>query len=420
MRILKKLFGAAAAAGVLALGACDDFLTVPDPTVIDADALDPVADAPLLAKSAQQNFARAYGLLIVYSSWMTGETDVSETFPTRNEFGRRDIAIQNGSLNTDAWFPISQSVASSYLVLDADLPNPDSNINYARTHLVLGFSYVLMAEQFCRGAVRNGGELNTAAMLDSAIFHLGLAVTRGNGAAGATPAVPEGAILANAARVGIARAELQAGRNANAIAAANLVPAAFVYNLTYVDDLAQRDRLANRMWQFVRDRGSIAVAPIWRVTDPRVPWLVTTAFAPQDAFYAADRGVPYAVQQKYTDYNVPVRLASKLEADYIVAEATGTAAQLTLIDARRAANGQAAYGGATDANSVLTEFFTQRGLDFYLEGKRLGDFRRHPTNIIGVPVPGATYWKPGFAPVGSATCFPLPVQEVDNNPNIDP
>ena len=99
MRTLTRIAGAAAVA--LSLTACDYWLTVPDPTVIDADALDPVADAPLLAKSAQQNFATAYGQLIVYSSWFVGETDVSETFPTRNEFGRRQVTEGNGSLNGD-------------------------------------------------------------------------------------------------------------------------------------------------------------------------------------------------------------------------------------------------------------------------------------------------------------------------------
>jgi hypothetical protein len=39
--------------------------------------------------------------------------------------------------------------------------------------------------------------------------------------------------------------------------------------------------------------------------------------------------------------------------------------------------------------------------------------------VIGVPQPGAVYWKPGFAPVGSQTCFPLPDDELDNNPNFD-
>jgi len=425
MRTFKSCASMAIVAGALLLGGCSNWLSVDNPGVIDNSALDPVADAPLLARSAQQNFASAYGHLIVYSSWFTGETDVSETFPTRNEFGRRDISIQNGSLDGDIWFPLSQSVVSSYLVLNANLPNPATNLNYARTNFVLGWSYLFMAEQFCQGTVQSGPPLTTQNMLDSAIAHFTAAIPQGRGAGS------DGPTLANAAWVGIARANLQAGNLAQASAAADSVPAGFNYNLSYVDDLAQRFRLANRMWFYVRDRGSIAVAPTWRIgpplalnvvqnADPRVPWVITTLYAPQDAQYSTDRGIPYAIQQKYPDYTTPVRLASKIEADYIKAEAQGTAAQLAQIAARRTANGQPAYGGATDSNSVLTEFFTQRGLDFYLEGKRLGDFRRHPANIIGVPVPGSTYWKAGFAPVGNNTCYPLPITETDNNPNFRP
>jgi len=426
MRTIRSFAAVAIVAGALTLGGCADWLSVENPTVIDNAALDPVADADLLARSAQQNLSSAYGHLIVYSSWFTGETDVSETFPTRNEFGRRDISIQNGSLDNDVWFPVSQTAASAYLVLNATLPNPTTNLNYARANFVLGYAYLFMAEQFCQGTVLAGPPLTTADMLDSAAAHFALAISQGDGAGG------QGTAIADAALVGTARAELQRGNLAAAITAANSVPAGFIFNLTYIDDLAQRFRLANRMWFYVRDRGSIAVAPIWRIgaelpptqvqtAEPRVPWRVTAAtgdFAPQDAFYATDRGVPYAIQQKYPDYNVPVRLASKLEADYIVAEAQGTAAQQTLIDARRAANGQAAYGGATDSLSILTEFFTQRGFDFFLEGKRLGDFRRHPAHIAGMPVPASTYWKPGFATVGSNVCYPLPITETDNNPNF--
>lgn len=413
MRNLKKLASSAIAAAALVLSGCNDWLTVPNPTVIDANQLDPVADAPVLALSAQQNFASAYGWLIMYSSWFVGETDVSETFPTRNEFGRRDIVAQNGSLNGDVWTPLSQAAASAYLVLNAGVPDPASNINVARADFFLGFSYVFMAEHFCQGTVLSDSALTTARMLDSAVAHFTSAAAEGDAAGGS-----EGPNMARAARVGLARAYLQAGNTAQAIAAANSVPAGFVYNLNYVDDLSNRTRLSNRMWQFVRDRGSIAVAPIWRTSDPRVPWLVTSAYTPQDAAYATDRGIPYAIQQKYTTYATPIRLASKLEADYIAAEAQGTTEQLNLVQARRSANGQAAYSGATDANSVLTEFLTQKGFDFYLEGKRMGDFRRHPDNVIGVPVSGSTYWKPGFAPVGTNMCYPLPVQETDNNPNF--
>jgi hypothetical protein len=425
MRTAQRFASIASIAAALLLGGCSNWLSVDNPTVIDNDALDPIADADLLSKSAQQNFKSAYGHLIVYSSWFVGETDVSETFPTRNEFGRRDISIQNGSLDVDVWFPLSQAVASSYLVVNTTLPNPTTNIAYARVHLVLGYAYAFMAEQFCQGTVLSGPPLTTADMLDSALVHF--AAARAIGDANATA---EGVTIADAAWVGTARVELQAGNTAAAITAADSVPAAFAYNLAYVDDLAQRFRLANRMWFYVRDRGSIAVAPTWRSgpqlpantvqnADPRTPWMVTTVYAPQDAAYSTDRGIPYAIQQKFPDYTAPVRLASKLEADYIKAEAQGTAAQQAMIDARRAANGQLPdTGTSTSPDSVLTRFFTERGKDFFLEGKRMGDFRRHPANIIGVPVPASTYWKPGFAPVGSNVCYPLPITETDNNPNF--
>ena len=429
MRTLRSCASMAIVAGALILGGCKNWLTVDNPGVIDQDALDPVADIDVLSRSAIQNLASAYGHFIVYSSWFTGETDVSETFPTRNEFGRRDISIQNGSLDGDVWFPVSQTAKSSYLVLQTALPDTAGNIHYARANFVLGYAYVFMAEQFCQGTVLAGPALTTQNMLDSALAHFATARAQGRGKGNA-----EGLAIANATWVGTARAYLQAGNLVQASNAADSVPAGFNYNLSYIDDLAQRFRLANRMWFYVRDRGSIAVAPTWRIgpqlapgvvqsSEPRVPWMIPvttgpTAYAPQDAAYSTDRGIAYAVQQKYPGYTSPVRLASKIEADYIKAEAQGTAAQLTQIDARRTANGQPAYGGAVDSNSVLTEFFTQRGFDFYLEGKRLGDFRRHSANIIGVPVPASTYWKPGFAPVGSNVCYPLPITETDNNPNF--
>jgi hypothetical protein len=320
------------------------------------------------------------------------------------------------------------SVHSADIVLKIALPDTVHNLSYARANFVLGWSFLFMAEQFCRGTVEIGPPLTTQAMLDSALAHFALAISEGS-AAGS-----DGPQLANAAKVGMARAYLQAGDLTQASAWADSVPAAFTFNLSFADDLKNRFRLANRMWFYVRDRGSIAVAPQWRVgpqlapgvvqnTEPRVPWMIPvasgpTAYSPQDNNYAVDRGIPYAVQQKYPDYGSPVRLASKLEADYVKAEAQGTAAQLTQIAARRAANGQPVYGGAVDSNSVLTEFFTQRGFEFFLEGKRLGDFQRHPANIVGVPVPGSTYWKAGFAPVASNTCYPLPISETDNNPNF--
>ena len=413
----RALSRAAIAVAITAgVAACNDFLTVKNPTVIEVNTLDPVADAPVLANSAVQNLAQAYGWLIMYSSWMAGETDVAETFPTRNEFGRRAVDPTNGSLSTDVWTPLSQAAASTYLVLDKELPTPDVNTNYQKAHFALAWSFLFMAENFCQGTVRSGPALTVAAMLDSAIAHFSAAISIGD-AANTT----DSKSMADASRLGRARAKLQKGDKTGATTDANSVPAGFSYSLQYFDDLSNRTRVGNRLWQFTADRGSIAIAPAWRVNDPRVPQRIApSSLLPQDANYTVDRGVPYVIQDKYPGFASAIRLASKIEADYIVAEAGGTATQLAQIQARRAANGRPAYGGPVDAASVLAEFETQRGLEFYLEDKRLGDLVRNGAAVLFAPVPGSTYFKPGFSPVGNQTCFPLPNTETDNNPNFHP
>lgn len=61
---------------------------------------------------------------------------------------------------------------------------------------------------------------------------------------------------------------------------------------------------------------------------------------------------------------------------------------------------------------------TQRSRDFWLEGKRMGDYRRHPGSVIGVLESGSAYYKPGVGDVGDQTCWPVPDDEFLNNPNF--
>jgi len=418
MRVIPKLSRAAIAVGGAALlstaVACADFLEVKNPNVINSAEIDPVQDATTLANSAQQSHQSALGWLIMYGSWFTGETLVAETFPTRNEFGRRDVAAANGSHNGDVWFPLSQSISGNALVANLALPNPDTNINYVRAHTWLGYGFLLMAEQFCVGTTRSGAELDRNTMLDSAIANFTVAITKAtaNGTATATT-------LGNVSRVGRARARLARGLTADALTDATSVPANFVFNFNHLDDPGNRTRLSNRMWQFTFDRGSITVAPAFQVSDPRVTYLLPGTGPGRHQLAAQDpNSGPFVIQQKYPAYTSPIRVASKLEADYIAAEINGNAAQLALINARRTVAGLGNYTGPTDDASVLTEFMRQKHMDFYLEGQRFGDWRRVPAAVTNVPVPGSTYFKPGFAPVGNQTCYPLPLAETDNNPNL--
>jgi hypothetical protein len=410
-RALTRTFGAALLVSAVA---CDSFLEVDNPNVIDAGTIDPVQDAATLANSAQQNYAAAYGWMIMYSSWYTGEALVAETFPTRNEFGRRQVLNTNGSLNGDLWANITLAVAGARGVINLDLPTPESNINLARAATWAGFSVLNMATDFCEATIAQGitpgPRLTTAQALDSAVAYFTTAIT-----VGTANNTADGLALARAALVGRARAHLQAGRKAQAATDAQAVPAGFVFNLPYVDDLAQRNRLGNRLWQFTLDRGSISIAPAYRITDPRVKYKAPGqhTLTPQDPASG-----PFFIQDKFPAFNSPIRIASKLEADYILAETQGVAEQTALINARRLANQQPAYSGPTDANSILTELLYQKSLDFYLEGRKLADFRRLPNNTLHMPVPGAPYFKAGFPPISDGSCYVLPDDETDNNPNF--
>jgi hypothetical protein len=418
MKKIVRAVSRTAAGALLAVGATacgDDFVTVTNPNVIDAATVDPLSSGNTLALSAQQNYVDMIGLLAMYGGWFSGEANVSDTFPTRNEFGIRNITDLNGSLNTDVWQPLSRAIGSAKQVLDLNLPNPTTNISVARAATFRAFAMLQMASDFCTGTFSSGPELNTNQMLDSASFWFtrAIEVGRANGSS-------EGVSFANASLVGRARVKLQRGDNAGAAADAAAVPAGFEYNLRFTDDLANRNRLSNDLWIFSFTRGSISVAPWYRQGDPRVPYRVQGGTPPATA--APQDAVPGGFHQqiKFPAFDSPMRLASKLEADYIAAEASGSVqTQLALINSRRAANGRPAYAGATDAASVKTELFNQRALEFYLEGKRVADFRRSPTSVAPtITAAGQPYFKPGYGNTGTDTCYPIPRTERDNNPNM--
>ena len=403
------------AVSVLMCGAAacsNKFVDVTNPNVIVASTVDTTSSSTvtLLANSAQQNFAAAYGWLAVYSSWFSGEADVADTFPTRNEFGFRQIADVNGSLLSDVWTPIQLAAQSTKKVVDLPLPNPTTNINLARAATFRGYAVLHMATDFCNGDLSAGPKLTTAQMLDTATYWFNVGRTVGLANASA-----DGISLANASAVGTARARLQRGDNAGALAAAALVPAGFVYNMVYFADLNNSNRMYNRVYQYTFDRSAVSVAAGYQTGDPRVPFFTPaqTSIRGQDALPSG-----FFPQNKFTAYGSPMRLASRLEADYIAAEASASSAQeLTLIAARRTANNQPAYAGATDAASVLTELMYQKSLDFYLEDRKLADYRRNPAATLNIKAAGAVYYKPGYANVGTQTCFPVPYQEYSTNTN---
>src|SRR6185295_14777967 len=116
------------------------------------------------------------------------------------------------------------------------------------------------------------------------------------------------------------------------------------------------------------------------------------------------------------DININIRMASGLEARYVIAEVDGPVqATLDFVNTRRAVGGQAAV--SLTGAALTTELRDQRARDFYLTGQRLGDLRRYAkagTDLF----PTGKY--PVFPdPYGTSKCFIVPLSEKAGNPNYD-
>lgn len=399
----------------LAAGAMIAFLTgcsldVKYPSVIDAAEFDPTQDAATLSLSAQSNLYRAIHAIVPASAYWSQEAWVGAVRQETNDIGRRIATAGNPDINTTIWVPLQRAIATNEQAVEilAAGPNAASDINLARAYMNSGFALVLMAEHFCAGTFLVGPPLTPEQVFDTAVVRFTRAVAIGAAATGA-----EATKIVNASNVGLARANLGKKAYAPAATAAALVPAAFVYNVVTVDDPSNR-ALGNGV--FATDQLAVVLVPeAYRaLNDPRVAWR-------DGGRNAQDTQFRYYQNLKYTGWASPIRIASGLEASYIAAEArlqTGDAAPaLALIATRRAAGAQAPFTGTGNA-AILAELMNQRARDFWLEAKHTGDMNRNPAATPFVGVAGTTFYKAAQGNYGTATCLPVPLAEVNANPNF--
>jgi len=401
-------------AGVMAIGAASCSLDVTNPAVIDAGTFDPTKDGNTLALSAQTNYYIAFQSTALYGGLISDELWTGAIRLQTNRLASRTFAGSD-DINADFFALLSLAVASNENAATALANGPDaaSDVNLARTSMNFGFATELMAETMCSSVIQGGPELTDAQLLDTAITAFQRAVTV------ATAAGAAGTEILNGANVGLARAYLQAGDNANAATTAALVPPDFVLNVVTSGNVSTQGTLGNLLYGTTVG-GQLVAPERYRIGDPRMP---IDSTQPGSTLNSID----YVIQTKFTSYSDPIRQASGLEAQYIAAEAAlhasgNTGPALTLIAARRTVGGQSAYAGATDAASVLAELLNQRARDFWMEGKKLGDLRRNPTvpltAVLTDPVGAPFYTSVGGGTFGDTFCAPIPPEETNANPNF--
>ena len=346
---------------------------------------------------------------------------------------------------------------------DAGPPGPNdvmtvtTYVNALRqAYVYAGFANRLLGENMCDGVIDGSGILPNAIYFTRAESLFTKAIALAGGTAATTTN------LNTAAQAGRASARMYRGDWTNAVTDAAAIASTYTYNISYfnVGEDAQRNRVfyssgntresgsayrAHTQWstwhlqyKYGGDgktlTAAMRAAPV--MNDPRID-IVIPSTATGDAAIECCGIVPFWPQNKYISSASAIRLTSGREMLLIRAEAalrgtTDPTAGMALLNQARTAAGAPTITAVdiTDAWRLLKR---ERGIELWLEARRVGDRRRWAAAGTAAPgafdpyeLPGATY--PGTTshldpavhnPTLPATfCFPVSRSEKDTNPNI--
>jgi hypothetical protein len=292
------------------------------------------------------------------------------------------------------------------------LESPQNDRNLALVLAHAGYSYVLMAEVMCEATINVGDKIYSPAELAQ------LGVPRFEEAITvATAAGASANDVKNLAQVGLARAALLAGDKAKVMSAAANVP------------LGVHPRFLNGTFG---EQNLVATQ-----TDPRIQHTTkwSTGHNALTKLYKPYQSLPYSGYNGQTiasggqpilyEQGTDIKLASGVEAMHHLYEAAGPSgtgprgSTLDWVNERRAFGNEAPVNLSGDA--LMSELREQRERDLFLGGFRLGDLRRYLAQGINDPnhaFPTGNHPNPEWGPYGNATCYPLPDDEYEGNPNI--
>lgn len=402
--------------------ACDGLLDVDNPAAIEAGDLDDPRLVPFIANGVVGEFQRAFNTVVYRGGSFSDELVGGHLAWYEPLWDQREIDAAH-PVNSTVYADIhaargaADSMGTRIERLLGDSASRSMDLATVMAHG--GYAYVLLAEHFCSSPIDMSAPYTPAELFLEAAERFERAITIATAAKGAGAAAAKADQLINLARVGAARAYLGFGESAKAVQQATQVPATFEWFAEYTDNAAG---VANQLSAATEasDLRTALEPPLDTVGDPRIPAgsarqrlpdgrMMYVPWTPY-SFSGWNPASPAPIAR-----NSSIRLASGLEARYILAELgeLSNAELRQFIDARRAIGNQ---GGFTGSDAELpAELREQRRRDLFLTGHRLGDLRRYKAKGIDDFPRGAV---PGFQDrvYDDQECLLISQQELSANP----
>jgi hypothetical protein len=383
---------------------------IADPGPVDDSVLNQSLALPAVVNGMSLSLSRALGYLAYTGAAESKEVVASGSLTL---FGittkQRQGVLDPGTSETNDHWEFAQQARwvaeDGVRRMRASLGDQFAKSPYAAEALVdVGFTNRLLGENMCDGVI-DGGPIQPRKVYferAEAAFTEALAVAT---AAGNTN-------LALAARAGRASVRVWLSNWSGASDDAKTIPSSFVYSAKYsAVQLDQYNRIywanSNQPYRAHSVSGTFYQGYYLATKDPRTSWATNPAIR-----FGTQGTVPWLFQTKYVARDSPIDLVSGHEMRLIVAEALlrsgdwpGAVSNINQLRAEVGVTPWAA-ANATDAWVALK---TERGIELWLEGRRLGDLSRW----IADATPGAVEDMSG-----RDLCFPVGQNERDSNPNI--
>ncbi|MDZ7780475.1 MAG: RagB/SusD family nutrient uptake outer membrane protein [Gemmatimonadota bacterium] len=406
------------AMGVSALGGCDLDVTNPGP-VTDEFLNDPLAQ-PALVNTIGLAYVAAFNRVAYQQTVVTRELHFAGQtgfagFSFDAHLGRLDsdnVDVQWNNTQRARWVAddavrrLREGLGDSF----------SSNANAARALLWQGYAYRLMGENWCHGVIDGGEPEPSAVFFERAEEAFSEAIDVGSGA-GLDDVV-------TAARAGRASVRIWLDDWSGAVADADEVPTSFVHQLeTSTLEEDQYNRVffgsSNTPWRAHSTWNTFYEDYYLETGDPRTSWDEDPDFPFGNAEVTGIGQVPWFFQTKYPTLDAPYPLSKGTEMRLIEAEArlreNDREGAMELINEVRTGlssdhdDSPLPEWEADTLEEAWTHLKRERGIELWLEGRRLGDLRRW----IQEGTPGTTDDM-----TDRSLCYPIPRGERQQNPNV--